>query len=323
MPMQLQWLARLLAAAGPLPTTRWFHLPLRRSWPRAMFGGAPPPLKLLALVAATRVVVLAPATPPLTHLRVNAFAPYPPGSGAGIPLVQGTVTIKGAGIGLGLGADGDDRSQTITWDFQGGLDRGCTQALTTGTSNVCGIHIHQGKSCTDPSTVGGHLWGGPQGPQTGADPWKKVQYNFRGDTQGADGSEAVITNLTLEELNNHVLIVHNSVDPGARVACGVVRSATSGPAGDDALGDGEDSSTLLVLGLSVLGIVCVYLCWRSTWVQKRVGMWKLRKHTKKGPDLYSDSEADMTAADADIVRTASSVARNDRNSKAELLNPRP
>lgn len=107
-------------------------------------------------------------------------------------------------------------SQTFTYSLTG-VDDTCT--TPSNAANSCGIHIHQGTSCTEDAR--GHYYTGT----VTADPWTTVVYTATGTT--ASGSETVATGATNDEVRGKTFIIHNRA--GGRVACAVI---TAAPAAD-------------------------------------------------------------------------------------------
>jgi hypothetical protein len=140
-------------------------------------------------------------------LYVNDFVVYT--SSTTNMVVTGTMIITEETSG-GLTA------QKITWDLNGTDD-----ACPTGNGNVCGIHIHTGTSCATHAGVGGHYY------NVASDPWTAVRYDSTGSKSATTTAVQVITNLTNANVLGRVMVVHNSVGNGDRIACGVITDSAS------------------------------------------------------------------------------------------------
>merc|ERR1712178_85001 len=119
-------------------------------------------------------------------------------------------------------------SQLMSWDLTG-IDPACGSGQA---GNRCGIHIHEGKSCTD--GAGGHFF------KVAQDPWvaningsggvyytaAEVNTSVSG-MAGMDKSTSmspvqVNTNLTASDIQGRAVIVHDSTAPGRRIACALL-----------------------------------------------------------------------------------------------------
>lgn len=110
--------------------------------------------------------------------------------------------------------------QSLTWDLSG-VDPACK----IGSGNQCGIHIYEGTSCTE--NAEGHYW---NETLVNSDPWTMVQYNTNKTTNETSQGEAgvrVISGLEMEEIVGHAVIVHDSVAPGRRIACALIKEITT------------------------------------------------------------------------------------------------
>jgi len=118
---------------------------------------------------------------------------------AGDPTPSGTVTVSFR----------DDDSFEFAHNLAG-LKPNCES---------CGIHIHAGKSCTDPDLVLGHGWN----QYVVSDMWTiagGAYYNADQDGR-TDTSFNLFTGFGYEENINHAVVIHT--EGGARVGCGILQ----------------------------------------------------------------------------------------------------
>jgi len=106
----------------------------------------------------------------------------------------------------------------ITYSLAG-LEDVC-KTTPEGVANACGIHIHEGKTCDDADSVGGHYY---DGDSISADPWSPVSYvtGFRGHASGS-GKAAIGQG---QDIAGRAIVVHDST--GARVGCATLPSKLS------------------------------------------------------------------------------------------------
>lgn len=87
----------------------------------------------------------------------------------------------------------------------------------------CGIHIHQGKTCSDANSVGGHYY------KVDVDPWTTdggAIYTSDGDGLTA-GSFTLLTGYdTMLQNVGHAVVIHDQ--EGVRVSCGLLVTETAG-----------------------------------------------------------------------------------------------
>merc|ERR1719394_1295540 len=118
------------------------------------------------------------------------------------PGYEGSLKIEG-NVNAYLAKSGN---AYVTYEMKG-LEKAC-ETTPEGVANACGIHIHEGKTCSDASAVGGHYYA------TDSDPWGALGYNSkfgyaRGSVKAAIG--------TGEDISGRAIVVHDST--GGRVAC--------------------------------------------------------------------------------------------------------
>jgi len=135
------------------------------------------------------------------------FSPYPGYSG---PEVSGKIMIKQSK------AKGVP-SQILTW-FLTGTDDACP----TGTGNVCGIHIHVGKTCDNHTEIGGHLWNKETAGEE--DPWTDVRYSSSSGKSFEKRGVEIATGLLPADIIGRSVVVHNSLGAGDRFACGIIKA---------------------------------------------------------------------------------------------------
>ena len=139
--------------------------------------------------------------PPIKQKVLTASMGLYPGyePAAGDPTPSGTVTVS---------FRGDD-----SFEFAhnlAGLESNCES---------CGIHIHAGKSCTDPNLVFGHGWN----QYVVSDLWTiagGAYYNADQDGR-TDTYFNLFTGFGYEENINHAVVIHTA--DGARVGCGILQ----------------------------------------------------------------------------------------------------
>lgn len=147
------------------------------------------------------------------RLTVNALVSYFDYKG---PLhVSGSVLLKAQPPGVDATA-----SQAVSWSLKG-VDAKCKSGAGA-EPNSCGVHIHEGMSCTENAL--GHYW---NRTTYQADPWSPIHYtsrSFAGQSVPVAftwwKSWPVTTGLEMTDVNGHTMIVHDY--EGARVACGII-----------------------------------------------------------------------------------------------------
>merc|ERR1711865_803281 len=120
---------------------------------------------------------------------------------AGDPTPSGTVTVSFR----------DDDSFEFAHNLAG-LKPNCES---------CGIHIHAGKSCTDPALVLGHFWN----QYVVTDLWTIAggAYYMADQDGRTDSSFNLFTGYGYEENINHAVVIHTEGKGGARVGCGILQ----------------------------------------------------------------------------------------------------
>jgi hypothetical protein len=82
--------------------------------------------------------------------------------------------------------------------------------------NGCGVHIHNGTSCANKETQGGHYY---DPTELTSDPWVNVSYRYTDDSGVGTYATCVSTGDSL--YSNKPFILHS--ETGSRVACGVLQ----------------------------------------------------------------------------------------------------
>jgi hypothetical protein len=137
------------------------------------------------------------------------------------------------------------------------LEPDLTSYLTTdgvpGTdcnfTNGCGVHIHNGTSCADKASQGGHLYDAAAVPE---DPWLTTMYhstNDKGDAQFVGCVETAIDG----SFANYPFIVHSN--NGSRVSCGILKASGSSPVGPPAKGPSGSSAATSQFVMSLMALV--------------------------------------------------------------------
>jgi hypothetical protein len=92
-------------------------------------------------------------------------------------------------------------------------------------TNGCGVHIHNGTSCANTTTQGGHFYGSDI-----VDPWKYTMY-YTTDLYGdAYFNGCVATGISdPSSFNERPFIIH--ANNGSRVSCGLLQAPSSGSGG--------------------------------------------------------------------------------------------
>ncbi|CAE7488097.1 unnamed protein product [Symbiodinium natans] len=134
----------------------------------------------------------------------TVFEKYP-NYGGGLPLTAGGVKVES-----------DDTTQKLSWLFTHGLDPRCDESTCTA-ANCCGVHIHEGMTCSDADAIGGHYWNKDAHSE---DPWKNVRYVIQGSMPSAVNDIMVTTGYGAEDINGRAVVVHDY--DGARIGCAII-----------------------------------------------------------------------------------------------------
>jgi Cu/Zn superoxide dismutase len=105
-------------------------------------------------------------------------------------------------------------NDAYVWYNIAGLEADCATA-PEGVSNACGIHIHEGMTCDDADSVGGHYY---DGDSISEDPWAPVTYQASADGTSKGKTQASIG--AGQDINGRAIVVHDKT--GARVACALI-----------------------------------------------------------------------------------------------------
>ena len=89
--------------------------------------------------------------------------------------------------------------------------------------NGCGVHVHNGTSCTDKTTQGGHFYG----DDVEMDPWLYTMYYSTNEDGEAYYTGCVETGISDDtEFSERPFIVHSN--NGSRVSCGLLQTTAGG-----------------------------------------------------------------------------------------------
>merc|ERR1719263_1331264 len=138
--------------------------------------------------------------PSKLEVRDTNLAPYPGYSGE--------LSVTGAVGGYLYGND------AYVWYNLAGLETDCA-TVPEGVANACGIHIHEGMTCDDADSVGGHYY---DGDAISADPWAPVTYQASADGTSKGKTQANVG--AGQNINGRAIVVHDKT--GARVACALI-----------------------------------------------------------------------------------------------------
>ena len=86
------------------------------------------------------------------------------------------------------------------------------QVAGLDSSSTGGWHIHEGRTCSNASLVGGHLYYGA------TDPWNTVTYTA--DAQGNANVTLIYPFLNYSDVIGRAMVFH--APNGSRVACGII-----------------------------------------------------------------------------------------------------
>ena len=89
-------------------------------------------------------------------------------------------------------------------------------------TNGCGVHIHNGTSCSNSTTQGGHYYGA----NLAIDPWRDTMYYSTDEDGEAYYTGCVETGITDDSMfQDRPFVVHSN--DGNRVSCGILQVAAS------------------------------------------------------------------------------------------------
>jgi hypothetical protein len=105
------------------------------------------------------------------------------------------------------------------------LDGSSSSSTDCNATNGCGLHFHNGTSCENTTTQGGHLY---NETLVTPDPWLTVGYLSTDASGNAYHAHCVSTGVT--EFIGRPFVFHSN--NGSRVACGVVETSQQGQQDD-------------------------------------------------------------------------------------------
>ncbi|CAE7880393.1 unnamed protein product [Symbiodinium sp. KB8] len=161
----------------------------------------------------------------------TVFEKYPK-YGGDLPLTSGGVQalILLAWCLCSVQVESDDETQTLSWLFTQGLDPRCDKTTCTA-ANCCGVHIHEGTTCSNAASVGGHYWNKDLYPE---DPWMDVRYVIEGSMPSAVNDLSVTTGYNADDIDGRAVVVHDY--DGVRIGCAIIEMPEEEPVpvdGDD------------------------------------------------------------------------------------------
>merc|ERR1711924_344535 len=99
---------------------------------------------------------------------------------------------------------GNAENVMFSW-YLTGVEQTCDTVSVT-PANACGIHIHEGTTCSDKDAVGGHYY------STTDDPWSSVVYTTQfSPAQTAQGNTEVDIGAG-EDIVGRAFVVHAKLD---------------------------------------------------------------------------------------------------------------
>ena len=113
--------------------------------------------------------------------------------------------------------ESDDETQTLSWLFTQGLDPRCDKT-TCSAANCCGVHIHEGMTCSDADAIGGHFWNTDLYAE---DPWMDIRYVIEGSMPSKVNDLSVTTGFPAEKINGRAVVVHDY--DGVRIGCATIK----------------------------------------------------------------------------------------------------
>jgi hypothetical protein len=90
------------------------------------------------------------------------------------------------------------------------------KGMNCNFTNGCGVHIHNGTSCFNTTTQGGHYYNKAKYP---VDPWLYTMYHATDSTGYAYFTGCAETGLSVSSFVNRPFVVHSN--NGTRVSCGL------------------------------------------------------------------------------------------------------
>mmetsp|Transcript_62154 Transcript_62154/g.116269 ORF Transcript_62154/g.116269 Transcript_62154/m.116269 type:complete len:346 (+) Transcript_62154:65-1102(+) len=167
-------------------------------------------VRLAALALGQAVVALAHSHGGDHWSYVFSFSAYPGYTGS--LAAAGYMAVKSM-------EDDGAMLQHLYWTLTG-LDDRCSEACTA--ANCCGVHIHEGMTCSDASAIGGHYWNSTTYTE---DPWQTIMYNTSMGYPAVTASPiAVITGTSQMDILGRAMVIHDY--EGGRIACGIIETAT-------------------------------------------------------------------------------------------------
>jgi hypothetical protein len=128
------------------------------------------------------------------------------------PGYNGTLKVTGH---VAVGGFGD--SLAMSWLLQGVEGDLCSE-VPEGVANACGVHIHEGTTCSDAAQVGGHFF---DTDKFSSDPWAPTAYKAL--EQGVSfGLTNVKAGKSLSDVQGRAMVVHDHT--GGRVGCGLIEA---------------------------------------------------------------------------------------------------
>ena len=86
----------------------------------------------------------------------------------------------------------DGTSQTLAYSLTADIDPLCGAGADSGTANSCGIHVHQGTTCTD--DAGSHWY---DDEEITEDPWATIGYSGAGTVSDTVDVDTGLTEVDL------------------------------------------------------------------------------------------------------------------------------
>jgi hypothetical protein len=141
-----------------------------------------------------------------TMVTLESFMPYP-GTGTRFN-VNGKIIMKFT-------------NTSVSMDYQlQNTDAKCVKSTTV--DNSCGLHIHEGKTCTNATEIAGHYY---DNATLRVDPWLKTMY-VSDDKGKATGATTVAFGYSYALSVGRAVIVHDQ--NGTRMACAIIPGTGTG-----------------------------------------------------------------------------------------------